>query len=135
MDGDAPLSPGNPHLLAAVRTFEIAMVPILHSIAPGDPKIPNRGNRLKKFSVFGSASGQIPGQHREENQNKEQVFQKDKEKPVADQLNNPGDEVQYEHKCPQLIDAIAAIHKSHQSLSNHGGCTSLRICCLTVYPI
>ena len=61
MDGDAPLSPGNPHLLAAVRTFEIAMVPILHSIAPGDPKIPNRANRLKKFSVFGSASGQIPG--------------------------------------------------------------------------
>ena len=65
MDGDAPLSPGNPHLLAAVRTFEIAMVPILHSIAPGDPKIPNRANRLKKFSVFGSASGQIPGQHTE----------------------------------------------------------------------
>mgnify|MGYP007067572435 CR=1 FL=1 len=47
MDGDAPLSPGNPHLLAAVRTFEIAMVPILHSIAPGDPKIPNRANRLR----------------------------------------------------------------------------------------
>ena len=37
MDGDAPLAPGHPHLLAAVGALEIAVLPVVGAGAEGGP--------------------------------------------------------------------------------------------------
>lgn len=119
MDGNAPLAPGDPHLLSAVGTFE---VPVLLVMGPGleaGPLAPHRPDDLQEADVFLAPPLQVPGQGAVQAQHNQYDGNKLQHKPAGEQENHIQHQIQRQQEYIELISAIAPRHEARQPTADH----------------
>lgn len=117
--GDFSLSAGDPKLLTAVGTAEIAVLFIFEDVSAQPQPLENRSGFFHKFSVFLAPLCQITGEHTKQGEQQQKLTQQREQTRIHDGGQEKEDQIGTDQEQVQLVIAIAAIHKTLQCVADH----------------
>ena len=120
MDGDAPLAPGHPHLLAAVGALEVAVLAVLCPGAEGRPPALDGPDDLEKAGVFRPAAVQASGQGAEQADQQHHSAQQLKNQQTGEQKHDVKEKIQADKEQIQLVAPITPRHEADKPTADHG---------------